>query len=500
MDAGDVFERGTEADASTEKEYTAPDLEPDTRYTVFAAVSSTAGVALERAAMTTSDSRVASVTIRIDQADKTSVTFTLSPSGADQCWYAVTPAGQTLDAAALQRDGKQADATREAPYTVDGLTPGSGYHVYAVSAFEGRAGEVASMDFATAEEKLQGLTADVTGKEFTYVARSHYFGDLHEKNTGWFVYNLRDNEPDANGNYPKGTASLWFELHADLAACGDGILPAGTYTVRDEITPGTCLPGKIIQGWDEGSYDADVTYYQCSGEWGIVDGGRVTVETTTDGYRVAFDFTTQDGHRITASYAGTLVAENIDPIDPDATTTLRDNYDIRFAEGVGTLVNAYYYGFDETLKADLWSVYMEPVVKNSESDGFMMDLLVDPALGYAAGFPAGTADAPDEYGISYYGEPGHYLPGEYDADGVMIHTWYLGGYLRGPGDEWLVTKYAAAKMGYIYISRAEDMYTITVEYSDENWRTVTGTWTGPLTTHDMTVAPQTVPRRMRAAR
>lgn len=117
-----------------------------------------------------------------------------------------------------------------------------------------------------------------------------------------------------------------------------------------------------------------------------------------------------------------------------------------------------------------------------------MDLLVDPQYGYDSGFPAGTAENPHEYGVSYYGEPGHYLPGEYDAEGVMVHTWYLGGYVM-VGDEWLVTRYAAAKMGYIYISRTDDTYTVTVEYSDENWHTVTGTWSGSLTTEDLSAAP-----------
>lgn len=44
-------------------------------------------------------------------------------------------------------------------------------------------------------------------------------------------------------------------------------------------------------------------------------------------------------------------------------------------------------------------------------------------------------------------------------------------------------------MGYIYISRTDDTYTVTVEYSDENWHTVTGTWSGSLTTEDLSAAP-----------
>ena len=94
------------------------------------------------------------------------------------------------------------------------------------------------------------------------------------------------------------------------------------------------------------------------------------------------------------------MAENSEPVDPDATTTLKNDYEIRFAQGDGTKVSAYYYGYDADQQADVWSVYMEPVRKDTDADGFMMDLLVDPQYGYDSGFPAGTAENPNEYGVS----------------------------------------------------------------------------------------------------
>lgn len=504
--ASDVLQRGTAADAAAKDAYTASELDPETRYAVYAAVASSAGTALASIEMTTMKKDVPvpapSVEIRIGETSSASVTFTLSPMNADRCFYMVVAAGGRLpDAATLERDGTQAGPSSDEPYTVDGLTPRTDYAVVAVAAQGDRFGEVESAAFTTAEEqpKLPGLTADVTDKVLTYVERANYFGDVWGLGTGWFVYALRDGEPDENGNYPAGSAQLAFELHADLAASEGGVLPAGTYTVGSQIAPGVCLPGKILDGFYEGSYVADVTYYACDGEWGIVNGGTVAVEKNDEGYRIAFDLTTEDGHRVTASYSGDLQAPD-GPVDPDATSTLKGDYEVRFAEGEGTEVNAYYYGYDAELLADVWSVYMEPVRKDDTADGFMMDLLVDPALGFAAGFPAGTADEPDEYGPGFWGEPGHYLVGEYDAEGTMIHSWYLGGYLRGPGDEWLVTRYAAVKNGFIYISRTGDDYTVTLEYSDESWHTVTGTWAGKIAVHDLSEAPASVARRVAPAR
>ena len=491
-DAAYVLEHGTAADASLVDTYTASELEPETRYAVLAAAGSSVGTAFDRLTMTTAAAAPApTVEIGILETTSTTVRFSLSPSGADRCWYAVTASGESRpDADALQREGIEADATRTQPYTVGELSPGTEYFVSAVTSADGLFGPVVSEGFTTEAEKptLPGLTDDVIGKEFIYVERSNYFGDLWGKNTGWFVYMLSDREPDQEGAFAAGTAHLAFELHADLAASEGGVLPADTYTVRTDLLPGTCLPGKIINGFDEGSYVPDVTYYNCNGQWGIVDGGSVTVETTDDGYRLAFDFTTEDGHRVSGTYAGTLLAQGSTTIDPDATTTLTGDYEIQFASGDATAVEAYYYGYVPEYSADLWSVYMEPVRKDANAEGFMMDLLVDPSPGYAGGFPAGTPDAPDEYNVSYYGEPGHYLPGEYDEQGTMVHTWYLGGYIKGPGDEWMVTRYAATKMGFIYIAREGDRYTITLEYSDEYWHTVTGSWSGAIVTHDVSAA------------
>jgi hypothetical protein len=500
IDAAAVLERGRTVDALVSGSYTAEGLTPETAYAVYAAVSSATGTALDHVAMLTAAGPGQGPTVAIQPGEVTAtlVSFTLTPSYADKCGYmVVAAAGRLPDAETVLRDGTEADASAPTEHAVAELMPGTEYVVVAAVSREGVYGAVATLKLTTAAgPELPGLTEDVTDHRFTFVERSNYFGDLWEKHTGWFVYGLRDAEPDENGDYPAGTAELCFELHADLAASEGGVLPAGTYRVGSEIVPGACMPGRIIEIQDD-TFIGDVTYYARDGKWGIVDAGTVTVDKTADGYRLAFDFTTADGHRVTASYAGTLVAENSEPVDPDATTTLKNDYEIRFAPGDGTKVSAYYYGYDADLQADVWSVYMEPVRKDTDADGFMMDLLVDPQYGYDSGFPAGTAENPHEYGVSYYGEPGHYLPGEYEADGVMVHTWYLGGYVT-VGDEWLVTRYAAAKMGYIYISRTDDTYTVTVEYSDENWHTVTGTWSGSLTTEDLSAASAPA-RRLRPA-
>lgn len=492
VDADAVLERGKAADANATATYTVDGLDPGTAYEIYAAVGSADGVAVDRISMSTvvGPADGPSVSITPDEVSATHIAFTLTPSHADRCGYLVVAADGSLpDAAAVLRDGFPADASAPSGHTVGELMPGTDYVVVAAVSQDGIYGPTTSHSFTTASgPQLPGLEADATDCVFTYVERSNYFGDLWGKNTGWFVYGLRDCTPDENGDYPTGTAELCFELHADLAASEGGVLPAGTYRVGDRIVPGACLPGRILEVNDD-SYVADVTYYACDGQWGIVEGGTVTIEKAADGYRAAFDFTTVDGHRVTASYAGSLVADSSEPVDPDATSTLGDDYAIRFAQGEGTKVTAYYYGYDKDLLADLWSVYMEPQRKEMDAEGFMMDLLVDPAFGFEGGFPAGTADEPHEYGVSYYGEPGHYLPGEYDADRVMIHSWYLGGYVAGPDDAWLVTRYAAVKMGYIYVSRTDDTYTVTLEYSDENWHTVTGTWSGPVTAEDRSAAP-----------
>lgn len=491
VDAAAVLERGVVGDAAATRTYTVEGLESGTAYDIYAAVASPAGTAFDKVSMLTKSEPedAPSVTLRQGEVTRTIITFTITPSDADKCGYMVVPATEQVpDAQTVLRDGSQADPGSPSERFASELMPDTEYIVVAAVSRDGIYGRTATLEVATlAGGKLPGLTSDVTGKVFTYVERSNYFGDLWGKGTGWFVYALRDCSPDENGIFPEGSAQLCFELHADLAASQDGVLPEGTYRVGSEIVVGACMPGRIIE-LDDGDCIADVTYYAQNGKWGMVDGGTVTIEKTADGYRTAFDLTTQDGHRITASYAGSLTADRSDPVDPDATTTLSGDYQIRFAEGDGTRVSAFYYGYDETLLADVWSVYMEPVRKDLQAEGFMMDLLVDPQYGFGD-FPAGTEDMPHEYSMHFSGgEPGHYLPGEYDENQVMIHSWYLGGYVLGPANEWMVTRYAAMKLGFIYISRTDDTYTIGVEFSDESWHTVTGTWSGRITTEDLSAA------------
>lgn len=500
IDADAVLERGVAVDADATATYTVESLEPGTAYSIYAAVASQFGTAIDKVSMLTKSEPGdgPSVTIRQGEVSTTIISFTLTPAHADKCGYMVVPAtSEVPDAQTVLRDGTEADASSEAEYTVGELSAGTEYIVVAAVSRDGIYGPTATLEVATLDgSKLPGLTADVTDKVFTHVERSNYFGDLYGENTGWFVYALRDAAPDENGVFPDGSAQLCFELHADLTASQDGVLPEGTYRVGSEIAAGVCMPGRIIE-LDDGGCMADVTYYTQDAKWGMVDGGSVTIAKTTDGYRAAFDLTTQDGHRITASYVGSLTADRSDSADPNATTTLTGNYQIRFAEGDGTRVNAYYYGYDETLLADVWSVYMEPVRKDLQAEGFMMDLLVDPEYGFGD-FPAGTKDEPHEYSMNYFGgNPGHFQSGKYDENHEMIHTWYLGGYVLGPGDEWIVTRYAAVKLGFIYIARTDNTYTIEVEFSDESWHTVTGIWSGTITTKDLSAAPEAAGRRAR---
>ena len=472
-------------------------LTPGTTYEIRAAASNAAGQSkVETAEITTKteDKRLPSVEIRTGDSDESSIRFTLVFTDALEGAYMVLPEGSGIpDAAAILKDGTPADVSAAPEYTASELEAGQKYVIAAAASNADGTGEVASAEMETeAGPSLPGLETDVTNHQFGHVERMNYFGDIFEKGTGWYVIAVRDREPDADGNYPAGTAQLCFELHAALSESGAGMLPEGTYTVDAEVRPWTCVPGKIISAIPDG-YQPDCTYFGLDGRYGMVESGTVTVAKNGDDYRISFDFRTADGHSVTAVYTGDLKAPG-QAFDPNATTTLTGDYTIGFAPGDGTVANAYYYGYDESLSADVWSVYMEPKTKNMDSEAFMMDILTEPAASFAGVLPAGTAEAPDEYGVGYYGGPGHYVPGEYDEEGTMVHSWYMGGYVEiAPGD-WRVTRYAAVKVGYIYIAKTGSDYTITIEYSDENWRTVTGTWTGPVTASDRSSA-SAAPRR-----
>ncbi len=496
-DAATILKEGTpvaETPAACQKD----GLTPGTTYEIRAAASNEAGfskVVTVDATTKSEEKNLPSVEIRPGDSSENSVWFTLVFTDALEGAYMVLPeGGEVPDAAAILKDGSPADVSASDEYGASGLEPGRTYVIVAAASNADGTGEVATAEMETeAGPSLPGLEADVTGHEFRHVERMNYFGDIFEKGTGWYVIAVRDREPDADGNYPAGTAQLCFELHAPLSQSGAGMLPEGTYTVDEEIRPWTCVPGRIISALPDG-YQPDCTYFGLDGRYGMAESGTVTVAKNGDDYRVSFDFRTADGHSVTAVYTGDLKAPG-QVIDPDATTTLTGDYAIGFAPGDGTAVSAYYYGYDESLSADVWSVYMEPKVKNMDSEAFMMDILTEPAQGFAGVLPAGTADAPDEYSVGYYGDPGHYLPGEYDEEGTMVHSWYMGGYVEiAPGD-WRVTRYAAVKVGYIYIAKTGGDYTITIEYSDESWHTVTGTWTGPVTAADRSSASPALRRK-----
>lgn len=298
IDADAVLERGVAVDADATATYTVESLESGTAYTIYAAVASHVGTAIDKVSMLTKSepADAPSVTLRQGDVTPTIITFTITPSAADKCGYMVMPATEQVpDAQTVLRDGSEADPSSEWEYTAGELSPDTEYIIVAAVSRDGIYGRTATLEVATlAGGKLPGLTADVTGKVFTYVERSNYFGDLWGKGTGWFVYALRDGAPDEDGVFPDGSAQLCFELHADLAASQGGVLPEGTYRVGSEIVAGACMPGRIIE-LDDGGCMADVTYYTQDAKWGMVDGGTVTIEKTADGYRAAFDLKTHHG-------------------------------------------------------------------------------------------------------------------------------------------------------------------------------------------------------------
>ncbi len=174
-DAAAVLGGGTKAAPDAEGVYTVEGLEPDTRYTVVAAVSDGADeTAAERLEMTTLGLSPA-VTLEAVSSDKTAVAFRLTPSEASEVSYVWAEKGSPIpDAAALLADGTPADAAAPSEIVLPGLAPGTEYTVAAAAGAEGFVSEVFTLDVSTVPMRpavvLEAAGADERSLCFTLAA------------------------------------------------------------------------------------------------------------------------------------------------------------------------------------------------------------------------------------------------------------------------------------------------------------------------------------------
>ena len=337
---------------------------------------------------------------------------------------------------------------------------------------------------------LRLIGEDVADLKFTY-AEGYYHGDYYESGTGNFALNFA-NVPISNGYLTEPGDLLFVDLSTTLFENPkDAVLEEGTYTISADHIKGTFMPCKVVDvpsfgySFATGTYcermNADYEYF-----YAIVTGGTVTVAKSGDGYKLDFDFETNDGHTFKASYEGELPIENLAG-GPSDESTLTGDYEIDF-EWVKT-ATLYYYGDYYKNGMDNWTL----LISNGKegSDAFQAEFL-SPKAGLASGFPAGyynpleTLDTQSQY----------FIPGTMTSDG-LAGTWYVGG-LTADGE---ATKYAPAKTGSIYVMpRGGDKYMFVIDCYDklEGGNNFSAMWNGSVTVVDESGSEASAPRVLAA--
>lgn len=280
-----------------------------------------------------------------------------------------------------------------------------------------------------------------------------------------------DMPTDAEGNVTPPGSILGIECM--MPYNNNGYLTEGEYNVIEGADHFILVPGKIedflgtpipvgtyAQYVDEESYP----YY------GAIQAGTMNISGPGYGwYTIEWNFTTNEGYKITGSWTGNLPTQM-----PKEFSTLESDYTLDLT---GTDASATYYGDWYVNGGGNWQISIYPPLGVTGGDGIIIDINTE-RLGYEAGIPSGTYTAgADDYPESAAPEVGEYRRG-YLKNGKPIGTAYLGNLdgMRNPGEM------APATEGDLVISANGDgSYTLKFSFLDDKGHTWDGEWTGHIT-------------------
>lgn len=231
------------------------------------------------------------VTISRVSAGAHSLTFSVEPSGADECAWLVVKSGEAVpDAAAVLSGGKRTDAAKRSEVTADGLDAGTEYTVVAAVQGYGKTA-VSTLDMSTE----QGGSAGLNLEEAVY-STGNAVG------TGSYQLIFSQGRIGADG-YPVNigdmliTMDLFNELDADPM---NAVLPEGEYTASNGMGAFKWAPSNsFILIRTEAGADGLTPVP-------IVD-GTVNVSRSGNDYTVSLDVVLYTDDALKAAYVGPIV-------------------------------------------------------------------------------------------------------------------------------------------------------------------------------------------------
>lgn len=300
------------------------------------------------------------------------------------------------------------------------------------------------IDFTATSAKGEFIKA--SGQEMMFVKLS--FSDMQVENGS---YTVPGNILDISGWVP-------FDM--------GGSIGSGTYEITSEqgvvfsiqsgMMYGDVPDGTHVESYDENSYPS----------YGMITSGTMKLANWSGYYEITWDFTTEEGNKITGSYNGEIKVDM-----PKEFSTLEGDItlDLSNVEAIGT-----YYGDWYVNGGGNWQLTFRPPFGVTEGDGMQIDLVAE-RLGFDAGIPSGTYTAGgDNYPEPAYPEIGEYRRG-FLSNGFLSGTGYMGGF-DGMGH---ASELAPATSGDLVVTAHGDgTYTLEFSFLDDKGNTWDGEWTG----------------------
>lgn len=255
---------------------------------------------------------------------------------------------------------------------------------------------------------------------------------------------------------------------ANVPLSADGKILPGTWNVAEEKTgsegvvfPGYCTRfyGPMPAGTLIESHDA-----ADNATCGLVESGSVTVTEENDVYTFIYDFTTQQGQRVTGTYTGPVVVDNFP--QPSDDLTLSRDYEL-YLPADKIQAQATYYSTENG------SNWVLDIRQMNESYKFIGDQLkIDM---YCTGTTFEEGPTPGTYTVSSGKENGTISKGSFKP------TFHLPSCYVGRDDESNIIQGAAVADGELTLVKNDDgTYTVTFDFLDaqEEPKRFYGSWTG----------------------
>ena len=309
----------------------------------------------------------------------------------------------------------------------------------------------------------------------------------------WFRYFCDDmnlefytGEKDENGKIVDG---YYLSVPAFMDKLADPYTPdvrlqEGTYRILDrQLTSQNTVPMIIQKGehvelfgdyYDVGTY---LTYHNGTNgqmQLGICKEGTMVVKHVGSGYKIDFDLTTEEGHKITGVYEGELHLKNHcdnkdhEPVRPWSTLPADRVLNIP----ADAVAEAYLMGDYIQPGINVWMLVVSPTETSTPGDMFTTELFTEGDT-----FDFGT------YEVKKAFQPFCALPGFIEYAGQPLYSWV--GDLANLDDEGYAQTLAPIAEGTMVYSQEGDAQKFVFDMLDDAGHKVTGSWTGTVKTFDV---------------